>query len=146
EGCPFGKRAMALAAKTIQVHGGERAGLAYEPFRAADIAGRGCGAVRASSAVTGFAANAHLTDRHAAIGSDKHRAGGVTSEAAGDRRPRALRPDRLAHGLMEIPRRQRVVTGRKREGSRARIVAEGMLQVELVAHPADERDRMLARS
>ena len=38
------------------------------------------------------------------------------------------------------------MTGRKSEGSRSRVVAEGMLQIELVAHLADEGDRMLARS
>src|SRR5262249_38387026 len=38
------------------------------------------------------------------------------------------------------------MTGREREGSRAGIITEGMLQIELFAHPADERDRVLAGS
>ena len=70
----------------------------------------------------------------------------LKTEAVHDGRAPALRADRLPHGLIERCRGQRVVTRRKREGSCARVVAEGMLQVELIARPADERDCVLARS
>src|SRR5439155_12726023 len=120
--------------------------LADEFSRSVHIAGGGRGAVRAAGAMTGLTVDTRLCDRYRAVGAYHDRPGGVAPEAVLNGRRCDLRADRLAHGLIERLRGQGVMTGRKSEGSRGRVVAEGVLQIELVAHLADERDRMLARS
>src|SRR5262245_60405960 len=111
EALPFGGQTMAFAAQAIQIHGRQRAGLADEPFGVPGGAGGGRGALRASGAVTSFAADALLFDRHRAVRFEENRPCGVTFETAGNGRSRAPRLDRLAHSLMKSSRRQRVMTG-----------------------------------
>src|SRR5262249_45874473 len=54
--------------------------------------------------------------------------------------------DRLPHGLMERSRRKGIMTGRQCKGTNTCVVAERVLEIELIAHLSDESNRMFTRS
>src|SRR5262245_20043773 len=135
-------RTVALAAEAVHSGGGKITRFGYELLRAAQVAGRGGGLMSAPSAVAGLAADARLTDRDHAIRGDRNRTRRVAGEARGD--CRSL--DRLPHGLMERSRRKGVMTGRQCKGTNTCVVAERVLEIELIAHLSDESNRMFTRS